>query len=39
VVSKFIRPEIGTVVDKGAGVGIYMGDYTYLLGDIWLINS
>ena len=34
--TKFVRPEKGTVADKGKGVGIYMGDYTYLFGDIWL---
>ena len=35
-VTKFVRPEKGTVVDSGTGLGIYMGEYTYLLGDIRL---
>ena len=35
-VTKFVRPEKGTVIDKEEGIGIYMGDLTYLLGDIWL---
>ena len=35
-VTKFVRPEKGTVVDKGTGLGIYMGRVTYLFGDIWL---
>lgn len=35
-VTKFVRPEKGTVIDKEAGIGIYMGELTYLLGDIWL---
>jgi len=34
--TKFVRPEKGTVADKGGGVGIYMGDFTYLFGDIRL---
>ena len=35
-VTKFVRPEKGTVVDKGMGLGIYMGELTYLLGNIRL---
>lgn len=35
-VTRFICPEKGTVVDKGTGLGIYMGDYTCLLGNIRL---
>lgn len=35
-VTKFVRPEKGTVVDKRTGLGIYMGELTYLLGNIRL---
>jgi len=34
--TKFVRPEKGTVVEKEKGLGIYMGNFTYLIGDIWL---
>ena len=35
-ITKFVRPEKGTVVDKGTGLAIYMGELTYLIGDIGL---
>lgn len=30
------RPEKGTVVEGESGMGIYMGDMTYLIGDMRL---
>lgn len=33
---KFVRPEKGTVADFGTGIGIYMGERTYLLGNVSL---
>ena len=36
--TKLENPEKGTVVEKETGMAIYMGDITYLLGDISVIE-
>lgn len=35
--TKLEKPEKGTVVEKEDGIAIYMGDITYLVGDISII--
>lgn len=38
-VSRFHNPDKGTVVEKDYGIGIYMGDVTYLNGDMELTRA
>ena len=36
-ITKLEKPEKGTVVEKEDGIAIYMGDITYLVGDISVV--